>query len=168
MSSRLSLTAYRRPWAALLLACCTVLLTGGCGPDYKSRGVVKGKVRSGTRPLTTGTVMFYGKDGVTASASIDPDGNYEMTDAPVGECKVTVTVQGLPMDPTVRGRLKGAGPKMPEGPKPPEGAESSGPAPPLARIPKEVVPIDTKYSSPETSGLTFTVKKGEQTYNIDL
>lgn len=161
-----SLFANRRHWIVGMVALCTILLTSGCGPDYKSRGVVKGKVTSGKRALTTGSVMFINKDGVSASAGIDPDGNYEMKDAPVGECKVTVTVTELPMDPMVRARLMGKGPKMPEGPKNPESADS--PAPPLAKIPKEVVPIDPKYSKPETSGLSFTVKKGEQTYNIEL
>jgi hypothetical protein len=164
--ARLPRIATRRLWAAGLLACFTVLLPTGCGPDYKARGVVRGKVTRAKKPLTTGTVMFYGNNGITASASIDLDGNYEMNDAPLGECKVTVTVPTLPMDPTVRARLKGKGPAMPAGPTNPE--ESAAPAPPLAKIPKEVVPIDTKYSNSETSGLTFKVQKGEQTYNIDL
>lgn len=157
--------------AAGLLACCAFLLPVGCGPNYKARAVVRGKVTTGGKHLTTGTVMFYGKDGVTGSATIDPDGNYEMRDAPLGECKVTVTVPDLPMDPSVRARLegKGGGPKLPEGPKPPPGAEMpGGPPPPAARVPKEVIPVDPKYSDPNTSGLNFTVKKGEQTYDIDL
>jgi len=159
-------TANRLLWVAGLLACCVVLLPTGCGPDFKARGVVKGKVMAGKKPLTTGTVMFYGKNGITASASIDPEGNYEMNDAPVGECKVTVTVQALPADPMVRARLKSGAMKLPEGPKDPT---KTGPDLPSApRVPKEVVPIDIKYSNPETSGLSFTVHKGEQTYNIDL
>jgi hypothetical protein len=166
MSSRLTLIANRRLWAVGLLACCVVLFPTGCGPDFKSRGVVKGKVTKGKKPLTTGTVMFYRKDGVTASASIDPDGNYEMKDAPVGECKVTVVVNALPMDPTVRARLKGGGMKMPEGPHDPSKAGPDLPSGP--KVPKEVVPIDPKYSNIETSGLSFTVQKGEQTYDIDL
>jgi hypothetical protein len=165
MSCRLPLSPNRRLWAAGLLACCTLLLTSGCGPDYKSRGMVKGKVTKGGKSLTMGTVVFHGKDGITGTAVIDGDGNYQMPDAPVGECKVTVTVQELPMDPTVRARLKGKGPKMPEGPKNPE---NSSPDPPLAKIPKEVIPVDPKYSNADTSGLSFTVKKGEQTYNIEL
>jgi len=160
------LGAPRRPWAGALLACCALMLTAGCGPDYKSRGVVKGKVTRAKKPLTTGTVMFYGKNGMTASASIDGDGNYSMTDAPLGECRVTVTVQGLPADPSVRARLQGKGPKMPEGPHDPAKAGAEMPA--ATRVPREVVPIDSKYSDPESSGLSFTVKKGEQTYDIDL
>jgi hypothetical protein len=136
----------------------------GCGPDYKARGAVKGRVTTNKKPLTTGTVMFYGKNGVTASAPIDTKGDYEMKDAPLGECKVVVIVEA-PTDPSVRMRLKGAGPKMPEM-KNPEEASPALPSNP--QVPKEVVLIDAKYSKPETSGLTFTVNKGEQTYNIDL
>jgi hypothetical protein len=143
-----------------------MLLPTGCGPDFKSRGVVRGKVTVGKKPLTTGVVMFYAKSGVTASASIDPDGNYEMNDAPLGECLVTVTVQALPSDPMVRARLKSGSMKFPEGPKDP--TKESPDLPSAPRVPKEVVPIDIKYSSPGNSGLSFTVKKGEQTYNIEL
>jgi hypothetical protein len=142
MSSRLFRNGSRPLWTGGLLACCTILFAGGCGPDYKARGVVKGKVTSGKKALTTGTVMFYGKNGLTASANIQPDGSYEVLDAPVGECRVTVTVNQLPNDPMVRARLKGTGPPMPEGPKNPE---ASSPDPPLAKIPKEIVPIDQKY-----------------------
>src|SRR5262245_53423972 len=167
MSLPIPRTATPRLCACGILACGLLLLTSGCGPDYKARAVVKGKVTlGGKKPLTTGTVMFYGKDGMTASATIDPDGNYEMNDAPLGECKVTVSVTALPRDPSVMARLKGKGPKAPEGPKNPENPGPELPA--AARVPKEVVPIDEKYSSPGTSGLSFTVQKGEQTYNIDL
>jgi hypothetical protein len=161
-----SVAAKCRACSAWVLASCALVFATGCGPDYKARGVVRGKVTTGKKALTTGTVMFYGPNGITASASIRPDGTYEMPDAPLGECQVTVTVSGLPNDPSVRARLKGKGPAMPGGPVNPE--DSGPPPPPLAEIPKEVVPIDTKYSNPETSGLKFTVKKGEQTYNIEL
>lgn len=149
-----------------LLACALLVNASGCGPDYKARGAVKGHVTTGKKSLTTGTVMFYAKSGVTASAHIDPDGNYVMNDAPLGECVVTVTVTPLPRDPSVRARLKGGGPKVPEMKNP---EDKGGPGLPSAPVvPKEVVSIDEKYSNPETSGLKFTVAKGEQTYDIEL
>ena len=171
MSARLVPDAIRRLWATGLVTCCALLLTTGtgCGPDYKSRGVVKGKVTTGKKNLTTGTVMFYGKNGITASATIGEDGSYEMPDAPLGECKVTVTVMAMPQDPSVRARMKGGGPKMPQGPKDPNSTEASEPALPSgAKFPSTIVPIDIKYSSPDTSGLSFTVQKGDNTYNIEL
>ena len=160
-------TKTSRPFAVALLSCGLLLCAAGCGPDYKARGVVKGRVTTGKKPLTTGTVMFANKDGITSSAHIDTEGNYEMKDAPLGECTVTVTVEALPMDPSIRARLKGGGkgPKLPEVKNP----EDTSPTLPSApKVPKEVVLIDSKYSKPETSGLTTKVEKGEQTYNIDL
>jgi hypothetical protein len=145
-----------------------LLLALGCGPDYRARSVVKGRVTTGKKPLTTGTVMFYNKDGVTASATIDPQGNYHMRDAPLGHCTVTVYVGPLPNDPSVRARLKGKGPKMPEM-KAPEGVQLGPDLPSGPAVPTEVVPIDAKYSKPDTSGLNFKVEKGkEQIYDIDL
>lgn len=150
-----------------LLACGAVLLLAGCGPDYKARGGVKGRVTANKRPLTTGTVLFTNKEGITGTAHINIDGTYELQDAPVGECKVTVTVPTLPMDPSVRARLKGGGPKVPEM-KAPEGSGITD-LPSAPTVPKEIIPIDAKYSNPETSGLTFTVEKGAtKTFDIDL
>lgn len=149
-----------------LFACALLVNVAGCGPDYKARGVVKGQVTTAKKPLTSGTVMFYAKSGITASARIDPEGNYVLSDAPVGECVVTVTVTPLPRDPSVRSRLKGGGPKIPEMKNPEEANSPTLPSSPS--VPKEVVPIDAKYSNPDTSGLTFTVEKREQTFNIEL
>lgn len=167
MSFPLSGAASRRLLFGSSFAFGLFLLTTGCGPDYKARGIVKGRVTSKGKPLTTGTVMFYNKNGITAQAHINTDGTYEMKDAPIGECQVTVTVPKLPMDPGTKARLKGTGggPKMPEM-KAPEGYTGEMPSAPT--IPKEIVPADAKYEKTETSGLKFTVEKGEQTYNIDL
>lgn len=179
LSSRLLSAPKWAVLAAGAAVCCSLPLTTGCGPDYKARGQVKGTVKAGQKLLTSGTVMFYNEQGMTGAASIDPDGNYVMVDAPVGDCKVTVTVPSVPNDPTVMARLsgKGKGPKMPtgDGMRPPDGAEMSegadagGPPPPLARIPTEIVLADAKYASPETSGLKFTIRKGDQhTFNIEM
>ncbi len=151
MSSNRSALIGRR-WAIGLLAF-AIVFAGGCGgPDFKSRGAVKGKVTRGKKNLTTGAVMFMNKEGVSATANIDPEGNYELLDAPLGECKITVTVQSLPMDPNVMARLKGKGQPLPSAPT----------------IPKEVVQVENKYSNFDSSGLSFTVQKGEQTHNIEL
>jgi len=163
---RLFGTKNTRTFFGGVFCCVLVLLASGCGPDYKARGAVKGKVTTGKKALTTGTVIFVNKDGVSASAHIDPQGNYDMQDAPLGECTVTVIVDALPSDPSVRARLKGGGPKMPGELKNPE--DTGPPPPPGGKIPKEVVPIDGKYAKPDTSGLTTKVEKGEQIFNIDL
>ena len=158
-----------RFWAMGLLLCSPLLFTSGCGGlDWKSRGIVRGKVKTGGKLLTTGNVMFVNKDGISTSSTISVDGEYNMVDAPLGECTVTVVVNKLPMDPNVKGRLsgKGAGPKMPDGPRMPGAEAPAGMS--AASMPKTIVPIDEKFAKPETSGLKFTVIKGEQTYNIEL
>src|SRR6266545_2080898 len=93
-------------------ACGVLLLVGllavavGCGPNYKARGTVKGKVTISGKNLTAGNVMFYGKDNLTGSSPIGSDGTYAITDAPVGDVKITVMVPAVP--PGGFGHLKGA------------------------------------------------------------
>lgn len=160
-----------------LLALLTVTLTGCGGVDYKTRGKVKGTVTA-TVPdpankgktkrvnLTTGSVMFHGPNGITASARINTKGEYDMPDAPIGDCQVTVTGPTGIMDPSVKARLKGSGPKMPEM-KNPEGQSPELPTAP--EVPKDLVRIDEKFSKPESSGLKFTIIKGDShVFNIDL
>ena len=38
----------------------------------------------------------------------------------------------------------------------------------MGTMPSHLVPIPEKYASVETSGLTYTVEKGEHTYDITL
>ena len=160
-------SSYRMWCVALLLT--FLIAPTGCGPDPKARGTVKGKVTLGKRTLPAGTVTFHNKNGFTASATIDPDGNYICADVPAGECRVTVTVPSLPNDPSVRARLKGKGPKMPEMTGAPDGSEGPSTLPSAPVVPKEVVQIDIKYANPETSGLSVEVQKGEtKEYNIQL
>ena len=164
--AQLSHRSGRLMLAAAVLVPVVLVLVSGCGPDYKARGAVKGRVTVNKKPLTSGTIMFYGANGITASGSIDTEGNYVIADAPVGDCQVTVTVPNT-MDPSVRARLKGKGPAMPELKGPPDAASPALPSAPA--VPKEIVPIDAKYSKTETSGLKFKVEKGgDQTFNIEL
>jgi hypothetical protein len=161
------LLSHRARAACLLLLASLVVASAGCGPSQKGRGVVKGNVKFFDKHLTAGTVLFISKDGVlTGSGNIDFDGNYSVSDAPLGPCTVLVKV---PHTSNTPGGAKGAM-KPPPGVKPvkmpgSEGGEASDE--PLIDTSK-IVQIPGKYSSPETSGLSFTVEKGENTYNITL
>jgi hypothetical protein len=140
----------------------------GCGPDYKARAVVKGKVTSGKQALTTGTVTFYGPHDIISSAPINEDGTYEMNDAPIGECKVTVKVNPVPGSGFGPKTAKGSWEKAAGGlvSKDPTG-ENPGIAI-MGKIPAKVVKIQDKFANPDSSGLTYKVEKGEHVYNIDL
>jgi hypothetical protein len=144
-----------------------LLILVGCGPDYKARAVVKGKVTMGNKPLTSGTVVFYGPQGVTSTATIDENGNYTMNDAPVGDVTITVTVSvppamgpgGLKAEIERRKKPAGGDSKDPEG---------GSPGIAMSKMPTTFVRIDEKYSKPETSGLKYKVEKGEHVHNIEL
>jgi hypothetical protein len=152
----------RRPASVagwLLLSGFLATLVVGCGgPDYKRRAVVRGKVTLDGKPVTVGTVMFYGPNNMTSTASIDEDGYYTMADAPLGEVRITVTVPKLP--PGGVTHLKGAPPP----PHPP----GSPPPPDPASVLAKVVSIPVRYSNPETSPLTYTVEPREQEFDIKL
>jgi hypothetical protein len=143
-----------------------VLTLSGCGPDYKARAAVKGKVTMGKMPLPNGTIMFYGSSGVTASAVIE-DGNYNMPDAPIGDVTITIVVPAAP--PPVPGGLKGQVEKW----KKTAGGNSNDPSGEnsgimFSKMPTTSIKIEDKYAKPDTSPLKFKVERGEQTHNIEL
>lgn len=143
---------------ALFIAA-TLFGMAGCGGPT-ARSTVKGQVKLGEKNLTAGTVIFTSiKDNTSGTGSIDPDGNYVMRDAPLGDVKISVTVPRAMMGKIDSKMAKAPADvgKMPEGVAGPGGID-----------PSKFVPIPDKYSSPETSGLTYKVESGEQTHNITL
>jgi hypothetical protein len=168
MSSPRANHARYRFFVGVCLAFSLLTLVIGCGPDYKARAVVKGKVTMAKKPLTSGTVMFYGPNNITSSAIIDENGDYAMNDAPIGDVTITVVVNAPPG--------MGAGPKgvAAEWKKVAGVGESKDPTgenPGIAimsKLPTNVVRIDAKYGKPESSGLKYKVEKGEHTHNIEL
>ncbi len=152
----------RKGLVALPLLVCTFLGLIGCGPGQKDRAVVKGKVTIGGQALTGGTVTFTTKDNRQGTATIHPDGTYEMGDAPQGDVTITVAVPQPSAKEKMMGIEMGKDKKMPE---PPGGKDSKMPMP---AMPDKFVLIPEKYSKVETSGLTYKVGKGEQTKNIEL
>lgn len=152
-----------------ILLCGSLVLLLGC--DTKpARGTVKGKVTLGDKPLTVGNVIFLAKDNadnVTGTAKIDNDGNYVLNDAPVGETKIAVQVPKLPPGGLEMMRRMKNSPGMKDtGSVDPNDKSKSISI--MGDIPADFVPIPDKYADLETSGLTYTVKKGEQTHDIQL
>jgi hypothetical protein len=185
------LRSVRLSVGALSVLALGILCASGCGPGHKDRGVVRGKVTFNGKPLNSGTILFVTSDNRSASTSIKEDGTYEMPDAPVGECTITVTVGstsgkggGNMMAPggmPAIGKMGGPG-GMPsttggqksDSSKPPPGLGTSGgdgqqmTGPPPQVDARKQVKIPDKYSNPETSGLKYTVVKGEQTKDLPL
>jgi len=126
------------------------LLVGVSGCDNKGKEAansVSGKVTVGTEPVTSGEVVFVSADNKQVPSPIKADGTYLINDPPAG--KVKILVRGL-------------------------GGSAIGGDKGKAAI-KEVPPIGTKgatpnpkYASPATTDLSYDVKPGKQTHNIEL
>lgn len=141
--------APRRALAILFLSVSLGVLTG-CGGGDKSGdagNAVTGKVTLNDKPVG-GTVVFLYADGKEVAGPIGPTGEYVIANPPAGSVKVYIRGSGAVAPPPTKG-----GPEMPkDGPA----AGGGGVAPP------------PKYQSAATSGLTFEVKTGKQTYDIPL
>ncbi len=144
----------------------TIIITGliiatlgfvGCSggselPDGDT-GTVKGKVTSNGKSVPDGTsIVFLHKDkGITASSAIAADGTYSLRmrrgDAIlVGDYQIGITPPTAEMSAAeTEAAITGEAPSAKEWPE----------------IPK-------KYQNPETSGVTFTVKAGENTFDLDM
>ena len=145
------------------------LLTGTTGctktPHEPQHTEVSGKVLFEGKPLPGGRVMFAAiKGGFASSAPIDENGNYQIN-APIGE--VVIGVDNRMFQPR-RGAGKGksfAGiPRQEHRLKRPDSQEEE--AKPIKE--RRYVQIPERYANCDTSGLTYTVKPGPQSYNIEL
>jgi hypothetical protein len=137
---------------------CLLVPAAGCAPRSSVEHVqLSGQVLFKGKPLPGGKVNFVGVEVPFASTGIiDEKGNYTIN-APVGEVRISVDnrlleqqgKRGMPKEAPTRG----AGRPDAGDPNPVKGT--------YKRIPN-------KYYAPDTSGLTYTVKKEEQTHNIEL
>jgi hypothetical protein len=135
-----------------ILSLSALVLIAGCG---KSSGNVSGKVTLDGQPLKGGgTVTFQGSKG-GVSGTISPEGSYTISNVPPGEVKITLA-PGM-----ATGAVASATPGDPGKMQPPKTLAPPAPVLPHGNIPE-------KYTKPETSGLTYTVKSGNQTFDIPL
>jgi hypothetical protein len=157
--------SWLKPWRFVLLF--LLLLVTGCSGSYP-KAKVKGWVKFDGKLVPYGKVSFISKAGnVEGTGDIDTDGTYEVPNAPVGEVTITVTTppSGRPGGPGGENDL--AKPPGTMGPMRPPG--SADPKATAANFDaSKIVAIPLKYGSVESSGLKYTVERGEQTKNIIL
>jgi hypothetical protein len=127
-----------------------LLAIGLTSCDGAKTGVVHGSVSIDGDAISFGTVAFVGADGRVDQAMIEPDGTYSVRKAPVGE--VTITVQTYPLPPQVQ---------------PPDASGKAG-KPSAEMGGARYVPIPPHYGDAKQSPLKFTVKPGDQTYDLVL
>jgi hypothetical protein len=141
----------RRWLGALAVAVCVAVF--GCGGVGK--GTITGKVTYKGQTLKGGRVTYSVK-GKSVLAEIGEDGTYTAADVPTGEAKVTVQTSYLQQ------MARAPKYKVPEGA--PEGYKAGGD--PSAA--KRYVAIPPNYEDLELTNLTYNVKSGNQTNDIDL
>ena len=89
---RMLLPSLRASVCAVLFALIALV---GCDYSRGPRAPVKGKVTFNERPVTAGTISFFGVNNRVGSAPLLEDGSYEVLDAPVGEVTITITIPDL-------------------------------------------------------------------------
>lgn len=138
-----------------------VLLVGlaaaGCGGGTAD---LSGTVRYNGKPVVYGTVVVLGPDGSTHNGAIQPDGTYRVADIAAGAVKVMVS---SPPPPGVKGGRKAGGRDAID--------DERGPPPDEAVSPEVVkgwVKLPDKYSVPEQTDLTLTLKPGPNAQDLEL
>jgi len=132
------------------------LAIAGCG---KPVGEVSGTIKYKGKPLTIGTIQFLAADGLYYPADIDANGQYTLPKVPVGEAKVAVNSidekagQAFAKKLIAYGRGSKDGKPAGQPPRPPAG---------------NFWLIPQKYGDVQTSELSTTIKRGKNTYDIDL
>jgi hypothetical protein len=129
-----------------VVAAALVALVVGCG----GRGDVSGKVTYQGKPLVWGTVQFEGSDGILKQANLKSDGAYSVQGVATGEAKVAVS--------SINPNSSDFQPRVAKG----------RPAPPPRPAVKGWFPIPEKFDTPHKSGLTYTIKSGANTIDIEL
>jgi len=132
-------------WASVVLACC---LMPGCGKRGPPRGIVKGRVTIGDRPVTDARVMFSNTEtGEAIHVAIDGQGLYEAkTYKGPGLVTGTYQVAILP------GRIRYSEANQPAMDS--NQFQASKAASPASDIPK-------RFRSVDTSGLSIDVRAGD-------
>jgi hypothetical protein len=146
-------------FALLLGFVVSLFLDSGGPPTKKAEGVrpvmkdkveqaeVSGRVLYKGKPLPGGMLTFVVEDmGFSFNAVIDEKGNYSIT-APVSDVKISVDNKMLAMQQ-------------------PAPRQAARPVP--EPVKGKYVPLPLKFAATDTSSLTYTVKKGKQTHDIEL
>jgi hypothetical protein len=150
----------RRGLSLMLLGLAATIGLSGCGG---SSGSIAGKVYYKGQLVKGGNVQFVASDGSARSSPIGEDGTYTIDKMRLGDAKISVDTSSFKPQKGVF--AYGSKPMKP----PPGQPEGSGYKPPdTQELAKRYVEIPEKYSDPNKSGLTYTVKSGRQDYDIKM
>ena len=148
-----------RDWPRVAAATLSLLVLG-CSGTAVPTGTVSGKVIYQGKPAPEGCLVTFITDrGYAALGTVDANGQYKLMmagspDIPAEKYNVSVTYPGVP------------GPEMSEED---ERKWMAGDPAMLEKFKsKKKVSIPEKYADSIKSGLTFDIKKGPNTYDIEM
>lgn len=144
-----------RPFALLMLFACMPLI-GGCGVSEttlaESGATLTGTITYKDEPIEFAMVIVQGENNVATTGKVRDDGKYLVENVPLGPVKVAVNTQAAMGDFTSKNMQQNSSALDPK-----KSGKIS--APKFQDVPK-------KYFVVETSGLTTTIQKGENTFDI--
>jgi len=133
----------------------------GCGPTGSAPGVVSGKVTYNGTSVTGGNLTLHPvKGGPDIPIIISNEGTFTSSGIPEGEMQVSIETESL------KGK-RAPGYDMSKGPKPPPGVEVKVPEGDQSKQPT-YMKIPAKYANVKTSGLTWTITKGDNPRDFEL
>jgi hypothetical protein len=135
--------------ATLAVAACGLLVGGGCGLPAKelpeTGATLEGKVTYGAQPIMVAMIVIQGEGGM-ATAFIGEDGRYKAENVPLGKVQIGVN--------TDAGKGQMTGKMMAQ-------SQSKG----QGSLPK-IIDVPAKHADPTTSGITTTINKGGNSFDI--
>jgi hypothetical protein len=145
----------RRGLTGVALAC---LAAAGCGGGT---GALTGQVSYKGKSVVSGSVVLIGSDGTPRYSGIRPDGTYRFTGVPAGEARLGVNSPNPVPDPRKVALARAAGKR---GGRSQDDPITSTPT----SDPRLWFPIPRAAGDPATSHLGTTIRRGENTHNIEL
>ena len=148
---------HHRFWTLLSVA--GLAFCDGCGSGAGPTGTVSGTVTFNGQPVPAGTtVAFVSDKGYTAAGVVEKEGRYQLLTGkrdkhiPAASYQATVSPPANEMSEAEYSAMM----------------QASGSKARLAPRPTEMPVIPPKYFNKATSGLSFTVVKGKNTFDIKL
>ena len=141
----------KTPSLAALAVAALALLLAGCGIGLREKrlpetgATLEGTVSYGKDKVLVAMIIVQGENGA-ATAFIGEDGHYKVENAPLGTVHIGVNTAAGKGEMTGKMMAKAQG-------------KAPGPLPPMIDVP-------TKYADPTKSGITTTVNKGENKFDI--
>jgi hypothetical protein len=135
--------------ATLAVATCGLLLVVGCGGMKGKRlpvtgATLEGTVTYGEERVMVAMILIQGEGGAS-TAFIGEDGRYKAENVPLGTVNIAVNTEAG------KGQMMG---------KFMAASQEKGQGPP------KMIDVPAKYADPTESGITTTIKKGENKFDI--